>query len=137
MNEGRKLIVLNDGTDEIFNLHYFDDLKCKERFYFQWAMLFLDVEVIQDMLTEGMKGYEESLKRNEPRTPEHAKLIYHTFYWLVDIDAESKRFIVTDEPIESIEARLKLNNEDSEYGYGEEAFSLSWLEVRKILGWSK
>ena len=111
----RVLVALNDGTDEIYNLHAFR-LDSKAGLYMDWGDTFITAVWIH-----GEVGINESLDFE-----------FMAFSEIVDYDADWRcTFLIRKEPMEKVLSMISGGE------FTKEDFTLSWKEVLAKMGWGK
>ena len=113
------LVVLNDGTDEIFNLHSYD-VHCKEQVLYEMGNTFLTGGLIEDMFHDGEFNLENKY--------------YDLFDALVKewvTDAKFFMLIETDKP-EDYHSKVDSQNELCEHLFNKADF-VPWDEMKDKL----
>jgi hypothetical protein len=107
------LIVLNDGTDEIFNIHAYD-IKCRSQLFWDLVTTFWTCPAAKDFL-------EENLHKDGDWYSNWVEL-------LVKDKLENSYFIITHEEPSEVDKKVETQNFDCVELYKEEEFK-DWNEV--------
>jgi predicted DNA-binding ArsR family transcriptional regulator len=144
----KRIVVLNDGTDEIFNLHVFDIIT-KEEFFTDLVDTFMTSGLIETyledkLLTEATHDtleyyiamqdgdmYYDVATDLKKKFPEEYNMLVKE---LATLDNEGMRtFFITED--ENVLDLVEKQNEDVE-NYKIEDFKLDWKELLLELGWN-
>ena len=140
----KRIVVLNDGTDEIFNLHVFD-ASTKEEFYTELVdtfmtsgliEIYLEDELLSEAARDTLGYYIAMLDEDEyydvatdlkEKFPEEYNMLIKE---LATLDNDNmRRFLITED-----DTVLDLVEEQNE-NYKIEDFKLEWKELLLELGW--
>jgi hypothetical protein len=143
----KRIVVLNDGTDEIFNLHVFD-ASTKEFFTelvdtFMTSGLietYLEDKLLSEATHDTLEYYIAMLDEDEyydvatdlkEKFPEEYNMLIKE---LVTLDNDNmRRFLITED--DTVLDLVEEQNENDVENYKIEDFKLEWKELLLELGW--
>ena len=143
----KRIVVLNDGTDEIFNLHVFD-ASTKEFFTelvdtFMTSGLietYLEDKLLSEASHDTLEYYIAMLDEDEyydvaqdlkEKFPEEYNMLIKELATLDNDDM--RRFLITED--ENVLDLVEEQNENDVENYKIEDFKLEWKELLLELGW--
>ena len=143
----KRIVVLNDGTDEIFNLHVFD-ASTKEFFTelvdtFMTSGLietYLEDKLLSEATHDTLEYYIAMLDEDEyydvatdlkEKFPEEYNMLIKELATLDNDDM--RRFLITED--ENVLDLVEEQNENDVENYKIEDFKLEWKELLLELGW--
>ena len=144
----KRIVVLNDGTDEIFNLHVFD-ASTKEEFFTELVDTFMTSGLIETYLEDKLLSeashdtlgyYIAMLDEDEyynvaqdlkEKFPEEYNMLIKELATLDNDDM--RRFLITED--ENVLDLVEEQNENVVKNYKIEDFKLGWKELLLELGW--
>jgi len=143
----KRIVVLNDGTDEIFNLHVFD-ASTKEFFTelvdtFMTSGLietYLEDKLLSEASHDTLEYYIAMLDEDEyydvaqdlkEKFPEEYNMLIKELATLDNDDM--RRFLITED--ENVLDLVEEQNENVVKNYKIEDFKLGWKELLLELGW--
>ena len=143
----KRIVVLNDGTDEIFNLHVFD-ASTKEFFTelvdtFMTSGLietYLEDKLLSEASHDTLEYYIAMLDEDEyydvatdlkEKFPEEYNMLIKELATLDNDDM--RRFLITED--ENVLDLVEEQNENVVKNYKIEDFKLEWKELLLELGW--
>ena len=144
----KRIVVLNDGTDEIFNLHVFD-ASTKEEFYTELVDTFMTSGLIETYLEDKLLSeashdtlgyyiamldedeYYDVAQDLKEKFPEEYNMLIKELATLDNDDM--RRFLITED--ENVLDLVEEQNENVVKNYKIEDFKLGWKELLLELGW--
>jgi len=145
----KRIVVLNDGTDEIFNLHVFD-ASTKEEFYTELVdtfmtsgliEIYLEDELLSEAARDTLGYYIAMLDEDEyydvatdlkEKFPEEYNMLIKELATLDNHKGMRTFFITEDETVLDL---VEEQNENDVENYKIEDFKLEWKELLLELGW--
>ena len=143
----KRIVVLNDGTDEIFNLHVFD--ASTKEFFTELVDTFMTSGLIETYLEDKLLSeashdtlgyyiamsdedeYYDVAQDLKEKFPEEYNMLIKELATLDNDDM--RRFLITED--ENVLDLVEEQNENVVKNYKIEDFKLGWKELLLELGW--
>jgi len=143
----KRIVVLNDGTDEIFNLHVFD--ASTKEFFTELVDTFMTSGLIETYLEDKLLSeashdtlgyyiamldedeYYDVAQDLKEKFPEEYNMLIKELATLDNDDM--RRFLITED--ENVLDLVEEQNENVVKNYKIEDFKLEWKELLLELGW--
>ena len=143
----KRIVVLNDGTDEIFNLHVFD--ASTKEFFTELVDTFMTSGLIETYLEDKLLSeashdtlgyyiamldedeYYDVAQDLKEKFPEEYNMLIKELATLDNDDM--RRFLITED--ETVLDLVEEQNENDVENYKIEDFKLEWKELLLELGW--